>query len=352
MDKIIEKYYESNNFPSADKLYKYLKADNVSVSKKQVQEYLSKQTEVQLTKETKIHKSKDGHIVAMFANQIWQIDIFILQKYVKVNHGYRDILCAVDVFTRKSYCVPMKTKDIDDCTMALSKIFKIAGLTPKTIMSDNDSSFKGEKFQKLLKTYEVDHDMNIVGDHHALAIVDRFARTLKSILTKIFLRNKKNNWYDYLEKVINTYNNSPHSGILDIKPNDADTDDNISLLVEHNKKLGMENITKPDLVKGDKVRIRTKGIFDKGTEPLWSHEVYVVDSMKGKQVELNGIGIRKRDQLLKVHKETKGSVEKTVIAKAKKEYKKDQILKKEDMKVENVRVGNRVRKANSKYIQV
>ena len=284
MDKIINDVYENNNFPSADKLYKYLKADNVSVTKKQVQEYLSKQTEVQLTKETKITKSKSGHIVAMFANQIWQIDIFILQKYVKANHGYRDILCAIDVFTRKVYCVPMKTKDIDDCTMGLNKIFKIAGLTPKTIMSDNDSSFKGGIFQKLLKRYDIDHDMNIVGDHHALGVVDRFARTLKSILTKIFLRNEKNNWYDYLEKVIDRYNNTPHSGILDIKPNDADIDENIALLVEHNSKLGSENITKPDLFKGDKVRIRTKGLFDKGTEPLWSHEVYIVDNMKSWQV--------------------------------------------------------------------
>ena len=43
MDKIIEEVYEKNNFPSLDKLYKLLKADNISVTKKQVEEYLSKQ---------------------------------------------------------------------------------------------------------------------------------------------------------------------------------------------------------------------------------------------------------------------------------------------------------------------
>ena len=58
MDKIIEEVYENNNFPSLDKLYKLLKADNISVTKKQVEEYLSKQNDKQLTKIVKIQKSK------------------------------------------------------------------------------------------------------------------------------------------------------------------------------------------------------------------------------------------------------------------------------------------------------
>ena len=144
MDKIIQNVYENNNYPATDKLYKLLKADNISVTKTQVEEYLSKQNEVQLTKVVKTQKKRNGHIIAMIPNQIWQLDIFIMQKYAKHNHGYSDILCALDVFTRKVYAVPIKTKDIDDCTTGLSTIIKEAGVSPVTIMSDNDSSFKGE----------------------------------------------------------------------------------------------------------------------------------------------------------------------------------------------------------------
>ena len=344
MDKIIEKYYEDHNFPSAIKLYKYLKKDNIDVTQKQVSEYLSKQTDVQLTKETKITKVKNGHIVAMIPNQIWQIDIFILQKYVKFNHGYRDILCAIDVFTRKVYCVPMKGKDIDDCTMGLNQIIKKAGLTPLTIMSDNDSSFMGGKFQKLLSKYNINHEINIVGDHNALGIVDRFDRTLKTVLTKIFLRSGKNNWYDHLDKVISTYNNTQHRGILDIAPNEADTDENIGILTEHNARLGRESATKPDLIKGDKVRIRIKELFSKGTEPLWSNEVYIVESMKGKSVLLNDGIRRKRDQVLQVHHETIGTKEKTNMEKAKKAHKVQLILKQDDIKESNIIKTKRVRK--------
>ena len=52
--------------------------------------------------------------------------------------------------------------------------------------------------------------------------------------------------------------------------------------------------------------------------------MYIVENMKGKRVELDGVGINKRDQLLKVHSETIGTTEKTVIEKAKKDYKKEQ----------------------------
>ena len=114
-------------------------------------------------------------------------------------------------------------------------------------MSDNDSSFKGEQFQSLLRKYNIAHDMNIVGDHHALGIVDRFARTIKTVFTKIFLRNKKNNRVDYLDKVVDQYNSSPHSGIYDIKPDDADVDENVTLLAELNAKKQAKNSTVSDL---------------------------------------------------------------------------------------------------------
>ena len=146
----------------------------------------------------------------MIPNQIWQLDIFILQKYSKHNKGFKNIICAIDVFTRKVYAVPIKTKNIDDCTTGLNEIITQAGVSPVTIMSDNDSSFKGNVFQKLLSKYNIIHYMNIVGDHHALGIIDRITRTLKSIITKLFLRNKNNNWVDYLDKIINIYNNSLH----------------------------------------------------------------------------------------------------------------------------------------------
>ena len=333
MDKIIDKYYENNNFPSSSKLYKILKDDNISVSKRDVETYISSLEEVQITKEIKAPK-KNGHITAMSPNQIWQIDLFILQKFVKQNRGYRNIFCVIDVFSRKVYCVAMKTKDIEDCTYALDSIIKKSGVKPMSIMSDNDSSFKGGLFQALLKKHEISHDMNIVGDHNALGIVDRFARTIKTVLTKLFIRTKKTNWIDTLDKIVDRYNEMPHTGILDIKPNDAENQ--IKPLVELNIEK-MKNKITSDLEEGDKVRINIRSTFDKGTAPRWSDDVFVVQSSIGLSITLtNGI-VQKREQLLKVSKETVvEQVKPNAIKKASVENKKERILKEEGVEVKNI----------------
>ena len=335
MNKIIDKYYENYNFPSANKLYKIMKDDNVSVSKKDVETYISSLEEVQITKEIKAPKT-NGHITAMCPHQIWQIDIFILQKFVKHNRGFRDIFCAIDVFTRKVYCIAMKTKDIDDCTLALESIIKKSGVKPMTIMSDNDSSFKGDKFQALLKKHEIAHDMNIVGDHNALGIVDRFARTIKTVFTKLFIRTKKTNWIDSLDRIVDRYNELPHTGILDIKPNDAENQ--IKPLVELNNEKG--NKIKSDLEEGDKVRINIRTTFDKGTAPRWSDEVFVVQSATGLSITLTNGAVQKREQLLKVSKETvlprKEQVKPNAIKKASVENKKERILKEEGVEKKNI----------------
>ena len=42
MENIIEQYCEQYNYPSVDKLYKYLKSDGHKTTKKYIDEYLSK----------------------------------------------------------------------------------------------------------------------------------------------------------------------------------------------------------------------------------------------------------------------------------------------------------------------
>ena len=99
MDEIIKKYYDNYLYPSLNEMYRYMKEDKVSVTKAQIKTWLDLQEENQITKETKDKKKTYGHITAFLENQSWQMDIFILQKYVTKNKGYRDILCCIDVFS-------------------------------------------------------------------------------------------------------------------------------------------------------------------------------------------------------------------------------------------------------------
>lgn len=295
-NSIIEKYYVDNLYPNLDNLYKALKKGGESITKKDVKEFLDRQEEQQLTKEQNIRAGDMGHMVATTENEIWLLDIYILQKYVKDNKGYNNILACMDVFTRKAYCVSMKTKNIDDVYDAFKGIIKAAGDTPQKLISDSDSSFNGGKFQALLDKYSIIHDTVPIGDHFSLGIIDRFARTFKTKLTKIFLRNKKNNWIDYLDKIIDLYNNTPHRSLLGISPNKVE--DNQKLIIELNKTKGLKNNVVSDLHIGDHVRILDKKLFQKGTEPRYTKKIYIVEGIHGKSISLNDGKVERRRNLL------------------------------------------------------
>ena len=143
-----------------------------------------------------------------------------------------------------------------------------------------------------------------VGDHHSLGIIDRFALTLKRILTKQREINKSSNWIDTLDKVIKIYNNTEHRSLNDLSPNEASQKINKMTIVKLNIDKSKSNKIESDLSIGDKVRILDKKIFKKGSEPQYSSEIYNVMNISGKTIYLSDGHIKKRNVLLKIHKDT------------------------------------------------
>ena len=84
----------------------------------------------------------------------------------------------------------------------------------------------------------------------------------------------KNVYYDFLDDIVNEYNNTKHSTIK-MKPIDVgDNNNNKRVYVdEHNEKSARFNV-------GDRVRIsKLKNIFAKGYTPNWSKEIFIVDKI-------------------------------------------------------------------------
>ena len=343
MDDIIELYYKENYYPNADELYRLLQEDNHKITKKRIKEFLDKKDEEQILKENKT-KASSGHIVALSPNKLWQIDIFILSKYEKYNKGYSNILCAVDVFTRKVYVEKMKSKDAETVAAAFQKILKRADGIAQLITSDTDSAFTSKEFKKVIESYIINHIFVPIGDHNSLGIIDRFARTLKQKLSKVFVISKHSNWIDYIDSIVENYNNKPNEGIAYVKPNEAADIDNRGIITDINYIKSLKNNTISDLVPGDKVRVNIKGQFDKGTEPQFSNEVYTVQKVRGNTIYIDGDVKKKRNKLLKVDKNSK-NLNTNIIKIAKKARKAALQNRREDMREENIRASTRVRKA-------
>ena len=123
-------------------------------------------------------------------------------------------------------------------------------------MDDNDSILEPVKKQ----------------DHHALGIIDRFARALKTILTKLFLEEGNTDWINNLDTIVKNYNDTPTEALDNHNPNEAIHDQETQFEVLHlnmnkNQKNKQIHVKGGNFVSGDHVRVREANVFKKGTEP-------------------------------------------------------------------------------------
>ena len=158
------------------------------------------------------------------------------------NKGYSYIFAAVDIFTRKAFVEPIKNKSSEDCSIALEHIIKTNGI-PKVIMSDNDKAYEGKEFNNILNKYDILINENVKGDHNALGIIDRFARTLKTILSHKFINEQNHYWINDIQEIINIYNDSPHRALLNLTPNQAMLEKNNDFVYNLNLVKSQENKT-------------------------------------------------------------------------------------------------------------
>ena len=210
----------------------------------------------------------------------WQMDLADMNKLQPENKNYRYILTCIDILSRYGWARPLQTKGGGEVARAIEDIFTSSGRKPKRIQVDQGKEFYNAPVRRLL----ADNDIELfsVKSPFKCAIVERWNRTLKSKMWKLFTSQNNNKWLVALPKIVEAYNNSVHRTIK-MKPIDV-TEDNAILVWEHlyGKDERYKNTIK-NIKKGDRVRIsKAKGIFEKGYLPNWSREEFIVDKVNKK----------------------------------------------------------------------
>ena len=267
----------------------------------EIEDYIHKQRAYQLFR--KKPSKLSGHITAFEINHVMQMDLLDFQKLKTRNKGYSWILNLIDVFSRKLYTRPLKNKTMGSVKEALTDILHQIQTDkkdlPRTIMSDNGLEFNNLMVKEVFSAHSIEHQMNEVGDHNALGIVDRISRTLREILQKHFEINKTANWVDSLQELTYAYNNRYHSTIK--KPPNLVTNDDVSILIMN---LDKASVSQSSVKPGDRVRVLlSKNIHAKGTKQKFSREIFSVVSVAQVNARLsNGRKVR-IERLLKVKEE-------------------------------------------------
>ena len=192
-----------------------------------------------------------------------------MQSLSKKNKGIKYLLCAIDLYSKYAFVIPLKDKKGISILNAFDKIIKQYNRKPNKIWIDQG----GEIYNNIFKKWLSDNDIIMYSKYNEgkSVVAERFIRTLKGKLYKHMTAIGKNVYYDVLDDVVNKYNNTKHSTIK-MKPIDVRDNNNRRVYIDEN------NEKRSRFKVGDRVRIsKFKNIFAKGYIPNWSKEMFIVD---------------------------------------------------------------------------
>ena len=158
-----------------------------------------------------IRKFNKRKVYSQFKDNIWGVDLADMQSLSRKNKGIKYLLCAIDLYSKYAFVIPLKDKKGISIVNAFNEIIKQSNRKPNKIWVDQEGEFYNNVFEKWLS----DNGINMYSTYNEgkSVVAERFIRTLKNKLYKHMMATGKNVYYDILDDVVNKYNNTKHSTI-------------------------------------------------------------------------------------------------------------------------------------------
>ncbi len=129
-------------------------------------------------------------------------------------NDYIGFLLCIDLFSRKIFCRPIKSKSANSIQRAFNKIFAQCDDKPDVLETDRGSEFAGNrqyfKEQKIFLKFKTGLNKASFAENGILLVKRKLFRLMRSLLTK--------NWPKYLRLVVSSLNNTPNQAIGGLKP--------------------------------------------------------------------------------------------------------------------------------------
>ena len=186
-----------------------------------------------------------------------------MQSLSKYNKRIKCLLCAIDLFNKYVWVLPLKDKRGISIVNAFPEISS-KGRKPNKIWVDQGGEFYNKLFKRFLKKITLKCIQHTIKENLFL---------LKDLLGLWKTRVSKNLYFNVLDEIINKYKNTVHRSIK-MKPIDVTSDSYAEYNEDSNEK-------DPKFKVGDHVRIsKYKNIFAKWYTQNWSEEVFVASKIK------------------------------------------------------------------------
>ncbi len=283
-EKALENYYFNPRKPGAyygpSKVRDVLKAQpQHNIKLRTVKQFVNNQDAYSLHKPVQ-HRFKRMKVRVNSINEMFDVDLADLSRYSKENRGIRYLLVAIDILSRFAFALPLENKRPETVLKAFKEILQIR--KPEKVRTDAGGEFKGV-FKSFLHnqdiTLTITRNENIKSNY-----VERFNRTLKSLITRYMTHKNTKHYLDVLPDLLYNYNHTLHSSLPKLSPAQVNKSNELKVW-EHLyvKPLLKQSKSKPPVVKkyvykvGDLVRIPyLRRPFSKVLDLHWSEELFKI----------------------------------------------------------------------------
>ena len=130
-----------------------------------------------------IKKFNKRKLYSQFKDNIWGVDLADMQSLSRKNKGIKYLLCAIDLYGKYAFVVPLKDKKGISIVNASNKIIKQSERKPNKIWVDQG----GELYNHVFKKWLSDNDIIMYSTYNEgkSVVAERFIRTLKNKWHKI-----------------------------------------------------------------------------------------------------------------------------------------------------------------------
>ena len=85
---------------------------------------------------------------SQFEDNIWGVDLADMQSLSRKNKGINYLLCAIDLYSKYAFVIPLKDKKGISIVNAFNKIIKQSNRKPNKIWVDQEGEFYKNVFKK------------------------------------------------------------------------------------------------------------------------------------------------------------------------------------------------------------
>ena len=136
-----------------------------------------------------IRKFKKRKVYSSFRDNIWGVDLADMQSLSRYNKRIKYLLCAIDLFSKYAWVIPIKDKKSTSIVNAFKKIIS-ERRKPNKIWVDQGSEFYNKSFTDFLKMNNI--EMYSTFNEGKSVTAERFIRTLKNKIYRHMTAVSKN----------------------------------------------------------------------------------------------------------------------------------------------------------------